>query len=209
MSEEKNAVEKLYENPKAKGFINHLVRAYLPVYKIAKVWSFKGTQKHRCSICGAKLFDIETAMTNLMKNDEKLREEFAPFLLKQINGEKIKIEDYPMYKYVTQGKVQAFTGEKTDTCICQSCAKDLLNLVEIGLLNGDKNFVWITNKMRREEVFGAFKNSESLLPNEKEKVREIEKRVEKTQEKKITTFGDLKALQDLKAKMESEEKEKS
>ena len=87
------------------------------------------------------------------------------------------------------------------------CIQDLLDLAQSGLLTGDKNIVWRVNKLRREETFDVFKESERLQPEEKKQVEEIEKRVEKSQEKKITTFGDLKVLQDLKAKMEADGKE--
>lgn len=206
MSEE-NAIQKLYAEKKSKGFVNHLIGAYLPINKVEKVWTFKGSQRHKCNVCGTKIFDIETAFQNMRKNDEKIQAEFGESLRKQINGEETKLEEHPMYKYVTQGAVQAFTGNKTDTCLCMSCVRDLLDMVQTGILTGDKNITWLVNKMKRDETFDVFKNSERLQPEEKKVVGEIQKRVEKSQEKKITTFGDLQVLQDLKAKMESNGKE--
>jgi hypothetical protein len=203
MSEE-NAIQKLYAEKKSQGFVNHLIGAYLPIHKVEKVWTFKAGQKHRCNVCGTKIFDIETAFQNMRKNDEKIQAEFGETLRKQINGEEVKLEDHPMYKYVTQGAVQAFTGKKTDTCLCMGCVRDLLDLTQTGILTGDKNITWRVNKLRREETFDVFKESQALEPEEKEKVEEIEKRVERSPEKKITTFGDLKVLQDLKAKMEKD-----
>jgi hypothetical protein len=205
---EKTAIEKLYEEPKAKGFVNHLISAYLPIHKVEKVWNFKSSQKHKCNVCGAKIFDIQTAWDNMQKNDEKLRAEFGETLRKQIDGEEIKLEEHPMYKYVTEGAVQAFTGDKTDTCLCMNCVRELLDMVQMGLLNGDKNITWKINKMRREDAFDVFKSSPVLELEEKEEVERIEKRVERSPNKKVTTFGDLKVLQDLKAKMEAEQDDK-
>jgi hypothetical protein len=205
MSEEQNAIQKLYADPKAKGFVNHIIGAYLPINKIEKVWVFKSSQKHKCNICGQKLFDIQTVFENMQKNDEKLRAEFHESIMKQINGEEVKLEEHPMYKYVTQGAVQAFTGQKTDTCLCNNCIRDLLEMVQTGLLMDDKNIVWLINRMRRTEVFDVFKNSEKLSTDDKKEVERIEKKVERSEEKKITTFGDLEVLQKLKAKMEEEE----
>jgi hypothetical protein len=205
MLEEQNAVQKLYVDPKAKGFVNHIIGAYLPINKIEKVWTFKPSQKHKCNICGAKIFDIQTAFENMQKHDEKLRAEFHSTLLKQVHGEEAKLEEHPIYKYVTQGAVQAFTGQKTDTCLCQSCIQDLLELVQTGILMGDKNLSWLVNKMRREQVFDVFRSSDKLTSDDKEEVARIEKKVERSPEKKITTFGDLEVLQKLKAKMEEEE----
>jgi len=199
-----NAIQKLYAEEKSKGFINHLIGAYLPIYKVEKVWTFKSSQRHKCNTCGTKIFDIETAFQNMKRNDEKIQAEFGETLRKQVNGEEVKLEDHPMYKYVTQGAVQAYTGQKTDTCLCHSCVEDLLDLVQTGILMNDKNLIWRVNKLQRAETFDVFKDSEKLQPEEKKQVEEIEKRVEKSQEKKITTFGDLQVLQDLKAKMESD-----
>lgn len=203
MPEEQNAVQKLYAEPKAKGFVNHLIGAYLPIHKANKVWNFKSGQKHKCNVCSRSLMDIQEAFNNLVKNDESLRKEFTPFLIKQVNGEEVRLEEHPYYKYVTKGKVQAWTGEKTDTVLCLTCVQDLLDLVQTGMLTDDKNIIWKINKMRRGEVFDQFKGSERLDPKEKELVKDIEKRVERSQKKKITTFGDLQVLQDLKAKMEA------
>lgn len=203
MPDEQNAVQKLYADPKAKGFVNHLISAYLPIHKATKVWTFKSGQKHKCNVCSKSLMDIQEAFNNLVKNDESLRKEFYPFMLKQINGEEVRLEEHPFYKYVTKGKVQAFTGEKTNTVLCLSCIQDLLDMVQTGLLTNDKNIAWKVNKMKRSEVFDKFKDSKNLNPDEKEQVKDIEKRVEKSQKKVVTTFGDLQVLQDLKAKMEN------
>lgn len=208
MSEEQNAIQKLYSDPKAKGFVNHLIGAYLPIGKTEKVWNFTPQQKHRCSICGKKLFDIQTVWENMHKNDEKMRAEFHETIIKQLNGQEVKLEEHPMYKYVTQGAVQAWTGKDTNTCMCSDCVRDLLDLVQTGLLQDDKNISWMVNKMRRTEVFDVFRGSEKLSPTEKEEVNKIEKKVERS-DKKVVTFGDLEVLQKLKAKMEEEENAKN
>jgi hypothetical protein len=204
MSTEQNAIQKLYTEPKSKGFVNHLIGAYLPVNKTEKVWDFKSGQKHQCNICGAKIFSIQTVFENMQKNDEKIRAEFLPFISKQVDGSETKMEEHPMYKYVTQGAVQAWTGKDTNTCLCLSCVNDLLELVQNGILSNDKNLTWIVNKMRREQTFDIFRSNANLTPEDKSEVDRIEKSVERSKEKKITTFGDLEILQNLKAKMEAE-----
>jgi hypothetical protein len=205
MSEELNAIQKLYADPKAKGFVNHIIGAYLPINKVEKVWTFNPKQKHKCSICGTKIFDIDTAFRNMQTNDERIRGEFHSTMMKQINGEEVKLEEHPLYKYVTQGAVQAFTGQKTDTCLCNQCIRDLMEMVQTALLLGDKNITWILNKMRRTETFDIFRTSNALSDEEKESVEKIEKKIERSPDKKISTFGDLEVLQKLKAKMEEEE----
>ena len=204
MSEEKSAIEKLYAEPKAKGFVNHLIGSYLPISKPTKLWSWKPSARHQCNVCSKKLISIDEVLNGMIQQDEKLRAEFGPFLQKQIQGEELKVEDHPMYKHVTQGRVLAWQGEKTDTVLCVECIRDLLGMVQNGMLMGDKNITWRVNKLRREGVFDVFKNHERTDPEEREMVKDIEKRVERSKHKKVTTFGDLEVLQKLKAKMEEE-----
>ena len=203
MSVEQNAIQKLYADPKAKGFVNHLIGAYLPVHKPTKVWTFKHGQKHKCNICATKVFDIETAFNNMKRNDEKIQAEFGETLRKQLKGEEVKIEEHPMYKYVTQGALPAWTGEKSDTVLCMHCITDLLDLVTLGMMEGDKNILWMVNKLKKQDpnwLNSGFSNRTD--PVEKELVEEIDKGVQKSQEKVVTTFGDIPALQALKEKME-------
>jgi hypothetical protein len=209
MSSDPNAIQKLYAEEKAKGFVNHLIGAYLPIYKSQKVWDFKPGQKPKCNVCGQKLMSIEEAWRGFQENQEEIMHGTTEQILKDIKGEKTEVEDHPMYKHVSKGRVIGCTGEKTDTLLCMSCIKDLLDLVQTGLLTDDKNIVWKVNKLQREGIFNTFKDNPHLDDNEKKNVKEIEKRVEKSQKKKITTFADLGVLQELKAKMEGQnDKEK-
>jgi hypothetical protein len=76
-------------------------------------------------------------------------------------------------------------------------------MVSTGILMGDKNIIWLTNQMRRDQVFTHFKESLKLNDMEKAEVEKIEKKAEK----KKMTFADLGVLQELKEKLEIEEKE--
>jgi hypothetical protein len=204
MSEEKTAIEKLYADPKAKGFVNHLISAYLPVNKPTKVFGFGDSVPHKCNVCNHDLIDVNTVMLRMVNSKEYMTDSIEE-MRKGINGEEINYEDRAVIKHITHGAILAWTGEKTTTYLCMTCIKDLLEMVTNGLLSGDKNIQWITHKMRRDEVFTHFKESPTLDSEEKEKVEKIQKVVEK---KKVITFGDLEVLQQLKAKMEKENSEK-
>lgn len=195
----KTKVQELYENEKSKGFVNHLIRAYLPIHKISKVWDWEKGQKHKCSVCGQKLISIGELMEATRKPE--FMETFMDNMKKMVNEEEIKREDNPYIKVVGKDKVQGFTGQKTDTCMCMRCSQDLLNLVTNGMLCGDKNLNYQVKQMQRDSVFQQFDDSPAIDDEAKAKVKEIKKRVDK--DKKITTLGDLQVLQDLKKKMES------
>jgi len=201
---EKTKIEQLYADEKAKGFVNHLIHAYLPVYKVNKVWVFEDKKPyHKCSICGQELIDIETVFQRVQASHE-FAGEFADQVRKDIAGKPTKYEDRFMVKHITHGAVMAWTGEKTTTCICQKCVQDLLNMVTSGLLMGDKNIAFQIKKMQRNSAFESFTSNPALNPNEIKVVEEIQKKVE-TNKKHVMTLGDLDVLKDLKAKMDAEE----
>jgi len=88
--------------------------------------------------------------------------------------------------------------------MCLQCCQDLLDLVTNGMLCGDKNLNYQVNQMQRDSIFSRFNESPAIDDEAKTKVKEIKKRVDK--DRKITTLGDLEVLQELKKKMEENEK---
>lgn len=197
----KTKIQELYETPKAKGFVNHLIRSYLPINKIEKVWDWNEGQKHTCNVCGQKLVSIEEVLAATQKPE--FMENFIEGIKKDLSGEKRTRDDNPYVKAIGKDKVLGFTGQKTDTCMCMKCCEDLLNMVQTGILMGDKNINYQVNQMRRDQVFNHFTENPKIDDAEKEQVKEIKKRVDK--KKGITTFGDLEVLQRLKKKMEEGE----
>jgi len=201
---EKTKIEELYENEKSKGFINHLIHAYLPISKVIKVYEFKKGTKHKCNVCGHALIDLETVMSRMYENKEYFKDMMSE-IRKDLKGEETAYEDRAVIKHISHGAVTAWTGEKTDTVLCQECIQNLLNLVERGLLYSDKNITYQVNRMKRSTIFDTFANNDSLDTEEKEKVKKIQRHVENNPKHKAT-LGDFKVLQDLKEKMEKENK---
>lgn len=201
MENTKTKIEELYENEKSRGFVNHLIHAYLPVYKTTKVWEFEDKKScHKCSVCHHDLIDLGT-ITGRLQNSEEYKMDFIIDLCKELNGEEIKREDHPMIKHITHGAILAFTGEKTNTHLCQQCIQELLHMFQNGLLMGDKNIAYQINKMRRNTMFNTFADNPALDKEEVKTVKEIQKKVEKNP-KHVATFGDIEALKELKKKME-------
>lgn len=200
---EKTKIEQLYENEKARGFVNHLIHAYLPINKVTKVWAFEKNKPHKCSICSHELIDIETVFERIQTSKD-FAGEFVYEIRKDFEGKPTKFEDRFMVKHVTKGAVMAWTGEKTDTMLCQSCVQDLLNMVQMGILTGEKNITYQVNKMQRGQMFSSFTSSSFLNDDEIKVVEKIEKKIENNPQHKAT-FGDLEVLQQLKKKMENEE----
>jgi len=193
-------IQELYDDPKSKGFVTHLIRAYLPVYKSVKMWEFKKNQKPFCNVCNHKLIGLGEVLGGMYGLDkEEMQGDFAKFIRDELSGK--ETGPNPMLKHL-KGRILAWTGEKTDTCLCLECIQDLLKVFLFAISDGDKHMVWLSNQMQRDQVFQTFDESPSLNEDEKDQVKEIKKKVDK--DKKITTFGDLKVLQELKKKMENE-----
>ena len=56
-----------------------------------------------------------------------------------------KREDVPIVKAI-EGKVQAFTGDKTETVMCLGCAKELIEFTTNMILRGDKQINFALKK---------------------------------------------------------------
>ena len=195
-------IQELYDDPKSKGFITHLIRAYLPLYKSTKVWEFKKNQRPFCNVCNHELIGLGEVLGGMYVLDkEEMQGDFAKYIRDGLNGEKVDLKDNPMLKHL-KGRILAWTGEKTDTCLCLECIQDLIKVFQFAILDGNKHMVWLSNQMQRDQVFNVFSESTNLNEEEKDQVKDIKKKVDK--DKKITTFGDLEVLQKLKKKMENE-----
>jgi len=185
---------------------NHL--AYLPVYKVTKVWEFEDKKNiHKCSVCYHDIIDLGTVLTR-MHNSNEFSNDFVQQIQNDIKGIETKKENHFMIKHITHGAVMAFTGEKTTTYVCNGCVQDLLNLVTRELLNGDSNITYQINKMKRATMFSSFTSSPALNQNEIEVVEKIQKKIEAAP-KHTATLGDFTVLQNLKNKMDAEEKIKN
>lgn len=201
-------IEKLYGNDKAKGFVNHLIKAYMPISKITKVFEFKKGQTKKCNVCSQKLLSIEESLEAYRDNQEVIVNDMMSRMKEEAQAYLDKTEvkpktDNPIVKHVAKGRVLAFTGEKTDTCLCFQCSQDLLEMVQSGLLMDDKNIVYQVNQIQRNQFFNRFDENPELTKHQKETAKEIKKRVDK---KKTATLGDLGVLQQLKEQMEKDKK---
>lgn len=80
---------------------------------------------------------------------------------------------------MSKGRVLGRTGEKTNTCLCNPCVNDLLELTQNRLLRGDNNISYQIKKMQRTQIFNQFTSRPVLSDEEKTKVVEVQKQVAK------------------------------
>jgi hypothetical protein len=189
-------LDDLFDNDKSRNFVNHLIRAYLPVGKADKVWE-KPKGRFRCVLTNVSLISVGEVMEGV--NSEQYRQDFLEHL-KSWASEEHRVES-PMKKLL-DGKILGFTGKNTDTYMCQEAYHAFYDWVVTKMLRGDKHINWLVSSMKREK----FINRAESVANDDETKAALKKIKKSTKNGKraTTKLGDLGALQQLKSKMEEE-----
>lgn len=190
-----SSLDAMLENPKAKNFLNHIVRSYFPSSKIEKVWD-KPTGDFKCALTRKPLISIEEIFE--INNSQEYKDEF-------LNGLKLAFNDDgtmvpPIKKFVGERKL-GFTGKDTTTYLSPDALQVFVDWVINKAFLGDKHINWLLNGVRRADYLERAKNSSNLEVQAKANK-------EKTSTKSASfKMGDANsALASLKAKMEAEEK---
>lgn len=183
----KTKLDELYADPKSKGFLSHLIKAYLPVSKVVKVIDKPKDGRLVCVVTGQKLIAVGEILAAVQTDEFKAS--LNNDLKVSIEG---KIEPIAMIK-VMNGKVVALTGEKTTTFISYSGLQALVEWVGDKLFANDGHIKWLIGSIKAESN-----------PN-KGKFQKKTQAEANGYRKPATTFGDLSALQKLKQQFEAEE----
>jgi len=185
----KNKFHELYSQNKTRPFVLHLVRAYSPVSKIKKVWEeTEDPSKMKCCCCKTPLISLEEIYTKTVKDEEVALRSFQYFMDCSLNPEihkDDKREDSPLIKAI-DGKLQAFTGEGTETMICLSCAKELILFTTDKLFSGDKQITFAINK----EIIKDFPELKDSLIVDTANYKHSNQLVKK-EKKQTATLGDF------------------
>jgi hypothetical protein len=188
------ALDKMLTNPKSRGFINHLVRSYVPISNVEKVWDTP-EKDFKCVLTREQLFSVGDIMKGIQTEEFK-----ADFMtnLKSIFSED-KTEN-PIAKLIGEKKM-GVTGKDTTTYMSYPAFQDFYNWVITKALNGDKHINWLLGSIRRASFM-----------ERAEKIQDagVQKKVENL--KKVATsnssytLGDASdVLSKLKAKLENKE----
>ncbi len=188
-------LDELHSNPKSKNFLNHLIRAYLPSINVTEVFE-KPSTKFRCVLTNAPLVTIPEAIETI--NSEKFKKTFSDHLKTWVHDS--PATDRPIEKILVK-KAVGFTGEDTSTFMSQEAFLSFYDWAVDKVLHGDKRISWLLDSTSDEFINRA----ERLAKDEESKkaLDLIKTRVNESK-KAMTTFGDLDALKQLKAKFESQ-----
>jgi len=197
-------IEDLWKDQKSSGFLTHVLHSYLPLHKVKTVTEKpKGKRPMLCAITGIKLISLDE-VGKLMLDQLDDMDAFKKSLLLTLDTEGNAIPKHPELnnpKEKLKGRVLGFTGEETNTYLSKEAAKCLLIWVQDKILSGDGKINWIVKKMQLNKVLKPLKDSKDK--ETKKQIKTAHKIVNKPAK---TSFGDLQTLQDLKKKLEDQEK---
>jgi hypothetical protein len=186
-------LDKLFADKKARNFINHLIRSYVPMNKVKKVMDVpEDKNKFKCVLCNQPLVSINELLDRLESDEHK--NEFTDNLknLFKDGDERYKVDEKLLGK-----QSLGVQGQNTDTYMSMEAFQEFYDWVVTKMLMGDKHINWVLGKINKNKFKDRAKHIDNL---------ELEQEIEKTSTTKKATYtlGDLSALQELKRKMDSE-----
>ena len=188
-----SSLDKMLENPKAKNFLNHLVRSYMPVSNIEKI-NDKPEGDFKCALSNDDLISVNEILEGVQT------EQFKTDLMESMKtmfDEKAD-KTTAIAKLIGEKKL-GVTGKSTTTFMSVPVAQEFFNWVITKSLKGDKHINWLLGNIRRESFLGRAKNITD------DKVQSAVKKIEKKSDRTATfTLGDTNGvLAQLKLKMEN------
>jgi hypothetical protein len=189
-------LDKMLEDPKAKTFLNHLVRSYMPVSQIEKVWD-KPEGIFKCVISRDELISTQEILEGIHT------EEFKTNMMTSLKGmfDDNVDKTSPMVKLMADKKM-GVTGKGTTTFMSYPVAQEFYNWIITKSLKGDKHINWLLGSIRR----ASFIERGGTI-QDKEVQAKIVKLTKTTKSTATFTLGDSNdGLMKLKALMEANEK---
>lgn len=188
------SLDAMLTNPKSKNFLNHLVRAYMPVSNVDKVWDQpKGDFK--CVLTRTPLISVGEVMQGMQTEEYK-----ADFMkgLKGLLDENTKYEN-PVIKLLGDKKL-GLTGKDTTTFMSFSAYQGFMDWVITKALKGDKHINWLLGAIRRDSFIGRAEGIQDETVQKK-----VQQIVKQKQTSSTYSMGDASdVLAKLKAKMEGQ-----
>jgi len=184
-----------------KGFISHLVKAYMPIDKIQKIWD-SPNKNLKCAITGYGVCTIEDAFQALHSDgmDKKMIDH-----LKAWGKGEAGIAESPFMAEL-KGKVIGYTGQNTDTVMTLDAVQAFIAWIQNKILHGDTHINWLISDMRKTATINAIRTK---LPAAEDQIKidRLEKLAKKPK-RATMSLGDMTALQELQAKLKLQEESK-
>lgn len=189
------SLDAMLENPKAKTFLNHLVRAYMPESNVTKPYE-KPTGDYKCVLTRAPLI-CEKDLVGIVHSELFQNE------VKNSTADSLEGKNAESIKKLIGDRKPSVTGKDTTTFMSYEAYQIFADWIITKSLNGDKHINWLLGGIRRASfVERAEKINDSGVQNKVEAIK-------KATGHKSATFSlsdSSDALSKLKAKLEANEK---
>lgn len=188
-------LDAMLENQKSRNFLNHLVRAYMPVSNITKV-DAKPEGDFKCAISRDTLISTQEILDGV--RTEEFKNDLMTSLKNMFDDKADKTT--AMAKFIGEKKV-GVTGKGTTTFLSVPVAQELVNWIMTKALSGDKHINWLISNIKHSSFANRASSLNESAKNKLEKIADKNDRTAKYQ------LGDANsALAALKAKLEGSEK---
>ena len=150
MTLEKNKIhatlDEMLANPKSKTFLNHLVRSYMPITNVTKVWD-KPKGDFKCVLTRTPLISTEEILVGI--HTEEFKTDF-------LNGLKTMFDEKPDTKAgmikLLAGRQLGITGKDTTTFMTYEAFQEFYDWIITKALHGDKHINWLLGSIRRSAL---------------------------------------------------------
>lgn len=174
-------LDDLLENKASRGFLNHLVKAYLPVTNVEKVF-MKPKGSFKCSLSKESLISVNEIIKEM--HSDEYKDNFMKYLHNMMNPD---TEMETPVSALLNGRMLAVQGTKTDTLMALPVYHVFQEWIIQKTLQGDKHINWL---MRANNPFAK--------KSERKTKGTVAREVRATY-----NLGDMPELQALKDKMEN------
>lgn len=193
-------IEDIYNSEKGKGFITHLLRSFFPAGKGNYALFNEEEKKYVCCITGEKLGTKEDIFATIQSEEgQKIYMDDFKGMAKAVgSGEEWKHTD-EFLELKKQINPLAVVAENSTKCLSVEAYQQLQNFYMSEMLKDNKHINWIANNERAKETIN-FAKKDGLVKTKRE-----ERAVHRKLEHSTTKLGDLKALQDIRDRIEKNE----
>jgi hypothetical protein len=195
-------IEDIYNSEKGKGFITHLLRSFFPVGKGNFAWFKEEDVVYECCITGEKLGTKEDIFATLHSDEgqKAWTNDFKAMTKAMANGDEKYTHSEEFLALREKVKPLAVVAEKSNKCLSKEAYQQLQNFYVNELFRDNKHINWIANNERAKETI-KFAKKDGLVKTKREE-RAVHKKIEHSGMK----LGDLQALQEIRNRMEKENK---
>jgi hypothetical protein len=186
-------LDAMLENPKSKTFLNHLVRAYMPVTNVTKVIQ-KPKGDFKCVLTRDSLQSVTEIQSAIA--DEKVQ----AFFLENLGKALASKESVSELEKLIGNKKLAFTGKDTTTFMSYQATQAFIDWVITKSLNGDKHINWLLGGIRRASFI---ERAETIQDGGVQKKVENFKKANKPKTATFALSDSSDVLSKLKAQLEA------